>query len=124
MYSEHSKQLSFYDEPVYAATVPKDHFLRRLNETIDFSFVNELCKDSYCPDNGRPSWEPQMLFRALFLQFLYNLNDYTVEAEINDRMSFKYFMGLAVNEKVLIIQHFLSSATAWGLNGSARYLTR
>lgn len=98
MYSERSKQLSFYDEPIYAVIVPKDHFLRRLNDTIDFSFVNGLCKDLYCADNGRPSWEPQLLFRALFLQFLYNLNDYTVEAEINDRMSFKYFLGLAVNE--------------------------
>jgi len=59
------------------ANLPKEHFLRRLNETIGFSFVNDLCKDHYCADNGRPSWEPQ----------------------INDRMSFKYFLGLAVNEK-------------------------
>lgn len=98
MYSERSNQLTFYDEPVYAVVVPKDHFLRKLNMAVNFSFVNELCKDLYCPDNGRPSWEPQVLFKALFLQFLYNLNDYTVEAEINDRMSFKYFLGLSVNE--------------------------
>lgn len=98
MYAERSGQLTFYDEPVYAVVVPKDHFLRKLNAVVNFSFVNELCKDLYCPDNGRPSWEPQILFKALFLQFLYDLNDYTVEAEINDRMSFKYFLGLAVNE--------------------------
>lgn len=99
MYAERDKQLTFYDEPIYAQTVPQDHFLRKLNIVVDFSFVNELCKDLYCPDNGRPSWEPQLLFKALFLQFLYNLNDYTVEDEINDRMSFKYFLGLPVNEK-------------------------
>jgi IS5 family transposase len=99
MYAERDKQLSFYDEPIYSQTVPFDHFLRKLNVAIDFTFVNELCKELYCPDNGRPSWEPQLLFKALFLQFLYNLNDYTVEDEINDRMSFKYFLGLPVNEK-------------------------
>ena len=98
MYAERSKQMTFYDEPIYTVVVPQDHFLRKLNTVVNFSFVNELCKDLYCPDNGRPSWEPQLLFKALFLQFLYNLNDYTVEAEINDRMSFKYFLGLAVNE--------------------------
>jgi len=99
MYAEQDKQLTFYDEPIYSQIVPQDHFLRKLNAVADFSFVNELCKDLYCPDNGRPSWEPQLLFKALFLQFLYNLNDYTVEDEINDRMSFKYFLGLPVNQK-------------------------
>ena len=98
MYAERDKQLTFYDEPVYAQTVPQDHFLRKLKAVVDFSFVNDLCKELYCPDNGRPSLEPQLLFKALFLQFLYNLNDYTAEDEINDRMSFKYFLGLSVNE--------------------------
>jgi IS5 family transposase len=99
MYAEQDKQMSFYDEPVYCQTVPSAHFLRRLNTVVNLSFVNELCRDLYCPDNGRPSWEPQLLFKALLLQFLYNLNDYTVEDEINDRMSFKYFLGLPVNIK-------------------------
>jgi transposase, IS5 family len=100
MYSEQSKQISFYDEPLYERTVPKDHFLRRLSGIVDFKFVNELCKDLYSPDTGRPCWEPQLMFKVLFLQFLYDLSDREIEAEIGDRMSFKWFLGLPVDESV------------------------
>ncbi len=100
MYSEQSKQISFYDEPVYNRTVPKDHFLRKLAAAVDFKFVNEICKDLYCPDNGRPCWEPQLMFKVLFLQFLYNLSDREIEAEISDRMSFKWFLRIPVDETV------------------------
>ncbi len=34
--------------------VPKDHLLRQIDEAIDFSFIYDLVKDSYCADNGRP----------------------------------------------------------------------
>jgi len=100
MYSEQTKQISFYDEPIYARTVPKDHFLRKLSTAVDFAFVNELCQDLYCPDNGRKCWEPQILFKMTFLQFLYTLCDRDIEAEVKDRMSFKWFLGLAVDEEV------------------------
>ena len=100
MYAEQSKQISFYDEPVYARTVPKDHFLRKVSTAIDFKFVNELCKDLYCQDNGRPCWEPQLMFKILFLQFLYDLSDREIGAEITDRMSFKWFLGIPVDEPV------------------------
>ena len=100
MYSEQTKQISFYDEPIYARTVPQDHFLRKLSSVVDFSFVNELCQDLYCPDNGRKCWEPQILFKMTFLQFLYTLCDRDIEAEVKDRMSFKWFLGLPVDEDV------------------------
>jgi len=100
MYSEQSKQMTFYDEPVYSRTVPKDHFLRKLAASVDFKFVNELCKDLYSADTGRPCWEPQLMFKALFLQYLYDLSDRDIELEIGDRMSFKWFLGLPVDENV------------------------
>ncbi|EPT36214.1 hypothetical protein SAG0176_10375, partial [Streptococcus agalactiae LDS 623] len=30
--------------------VPKDHLLRQIDEAIDFSFIYDLVKDSYCAD--------------------------------------------------------------------------
>ena len=43
------RQVGFYtlDE-----LVPKDHFLRKVEETIDFSFIYDLVEDSYSSDNG------------------------------------------------------------------------
>ncbi|EPU43568.1 hypothetical protein SAG0181_09795 [Streptococcus agalactiae LDS 628] len=49
--------------------VPKDHLLRQIDEAIDFSFIYDLVKDSYCADNGRPSLDPVMLVKIPMIQF-------------------------------------------------------
>ena len=38
------------------------------------------------------------MFKIVFLQFLYDLSDYRIEDELNDRLSFKMFIGLDVEE--------------------------
>jgi transposase len=42
--------------------VPKDNFYRRLQATIDLSFVRELVRDCYA-SSGRPSVDPVVFFR-------------------------------------------------------------
>lgn len=91
-------QSSFFGNYVYNQTVRKNHLLRKIAESVDFSFVQELCSDCYCSDNGRPSWSPVLMFKVVFLQFLYNLSDYAIEEELHDRLSFKMFVGLEVEE--------------------------
>lgn len=98
MYKKHDKQETFFGNMVYDRVIPKDHFLKKLSAVVDFSFVNDLVRDLYCPDNGRPCWEPQLIFKALFLQFLYNLSDYDIEEFINLNLAFKCFLGLDVDE--------------------------
>lgn len=93
-----SKQNSFFGNYVYDKIVSKDHILRKIQSTIDLSFVTELCRDAYCLDNGRPGWSPLLMFKIVFLQFLYDLSDYVIEDELNDRLSFKMFVGLEVDE--------------------------
>ena len=93
-----SKQNSFLGNYVYDKIVSKNHILRKIQSTIDLSFVNELCRDVYCLDNGRPGWSPLLMFKVIFLQFLYDLSDYAIEDELNDRLSFKMFVGLEVDE--------------------------
>ena len=45
--------------------VPKVHFLRKLENTIDFSFIYHEARDLYCSNNGRPSIDPVMLVKYL-----------------------------------------------------------
>jgi IS5 family transposase len=40
------------------------------------------------------------MFKILFLQFLYDLSDREIGAEITDRMSFKWFLGIPIDEPV------------------------
>ncbi|RRA72866.1 transposase, partial [Streptococcus agalactiae] len=53
--------------------VPKDHLLRQIDEAIDFSFIYDLVKDSYCADNGRPSLDPVMLVKIPMIQCLFGI---------------------------------------------------
>lgn len=93
-----TKQSSFFGDYVYNTVIPKNNLLRQINETIDFSFVQDLCRNAYTSDNGRPGWSPVLMFKIVFLQFLYDLSDYRIEEELNDRLSFKMFIGLEVEE--------------------------
>lgn len=93
-----SSQLSFYGDHIYDRVIPDDHFLKQLDKAIDFSFVNDLCRDAYNPDIGRPAYEPQMIFKMLFLQFLYNISDCRIEEEVNFNPVLKWFVGLAIDE--------------------------
>ena len=49
--------------------VPEDHFLRKIDKYIDFSFINDLCRPYYCENNGRPAIEPQIMFKMLFMVY-------------------------------------------------------
>jgi IS5 family transposase len=93
-----SSQLSFYGDHIYDQVIPDDHFLKLLEKAVDFTFVNELCRDAYNPDVGRPAYEPEMMFKILFLQFLYDISDRRIEEEVNYNLVLKWFVGLAINE--------------------------
>ena len=38
--------------------VPEEHFLRKLDRLVDFSFIYEETKEYYCHHNGRPPGLP------------------------------------------------------------------
>jgi IS5 family transposase len=93
-----SSQFSFYGNHIYDRVIPKDHFLKLLDKAVDFSFVNELCRDAYTPDFGRPAYGPDMMFKIIFLQFLYDVSDRRIEEEVNFNLVLKWFVGLAIDE--------------------------
>jgi transposase len=74
--------------------IPEDHLLRKINEAVDFSFIYELVRPSYCEYYGRPANEPELLFRLLFLQYLYGLSDERMIQEAQVNLAYKWFLGL------------------------------
>ena len=90
---KHSRQNSFF-AMLYEQLVLPDHLLRRIAATVDFDFVSELVCDCYCPDTGHPSWDPLILFKVVFLQFLYDLSDREIEEQVNLNLACKWFAGL------------------------------
>ena len=61
--------------------MPQDHLLRKIDKYIDFSFINEICRPYYCKDNGRPAVEPEIMFKMLFLGYLYGIRSETLLVE-------------------------------------------
>jgi transposase len=95
-----SAQESFYGSYLYDKIVPQDHLLRKINQVVDFSFVNELVRDRYTPDFGRPAEDPEFMLRLCLLQYLYGDSDRQVIENARMHNGYKYFLGLAVDEDV------------------------
>lgn len=49
---------------------------------------------------GRKPYDDVLMFKVLVLQALYNLSDDQTEYQINDRLSFRRFLNLGINETV------------------------
>lgn len=81
-------------EELYDNIIPKDHFLRKFNELVDFSFIYNELEKKYCLDNGRMAVSPILLFKYLILKALYNMSDRDLVERSRYDMSFKYFLGL------------------------------
>ncbi|MBM7695176.1 transposase, partial [Salimicrobium jeotgali] len=53
--------------------VPEDHLLRKIDQYIDFSFIPEKVRPYYSEDNGRPSLDPLVLFKMMFIGYIYGV---------------------------------------------------
>ena len=96
--------------------VPKGHLLRDIQKMIDFSFIYDLVKDKYCEDNGRPSIDPVVLFKIVFIQYLFGIRSMrqTIK-EIEVNMAYRWFLGY---DMIQSIPHF----STFGKNYSRRFV--
>ena len=86
---------------IYDLVVPKDNMLRKINELIDFSFIYDEILDKYCCNNGRNAIDPIHMFKYLLLKCIFDLSDVDVVERSKYDMSFKYFLGMALEEDVI-----------------------
>lgn len=59
MFTERSVKQVRLEIVVLEELVPQDHLLRKIDASIDFSFINGICKPYYCENNGRPATEAE-----------------------------------------------------------------
>lgn len=96
------KQLKISDHiNLYDQIISKDHILRKIKENVDFSFVNKLVEKEYCEKYGRPAYEPEMLFKLLFLEIKDSLSDREVIKRAETDMAYKYFLDLNPEDKLI-----------------------
>jgi IS5 family transposase len=92
---------SFFGDYLYDQIVPEDHFLRLLKGQIPWErFTRRLIK-LYKGGGiyGRPPFDPALVLKVTLIAFLYNLSERQAEVYVNDNLSAKFFVGLAVDQK-------------------------
>ena len=77
--------------------------LGRVNEVIDWHAVAAPVRalpeyQAKASDPGRRPWEASLMVRCLFLAKCYNLSDPQLEEQLSDRMSFRRFVGLSLDD--------------------------
>jgi transposase len=81
--------------------VPKDHLLRKIDKAINFGFIREKVKSLYCADNGRPAIDPVVLFKMLFIGYLFGVrSERQIIREIQVNVAYRWFLGFSLTEKV------------------------
>ena len=81
--------------------VPADHLLRKIDRVIDFSFIHDLTAPLYCPDNGRAPLDPTLMFKALFIGYLFCVrSERQLVREIEVNVAYRWFLRLKLTDKV------------------------
>jgi transposase len=81
--------------------VPKDHLLRKIEAVIDFSFIHERVAGLYCADNGRPPLDPTLMFKALFIGYLFGIrSERQLVREIEVNVAYRWFLRLKLTDGV------------------------
>ena len=74
--------------------------LEAIEELVDWAAVERLLKPVYAAPTGRASYPVLSLFKAVLLGAWYGLGDPELEAALGDRLSFRRFAGLALDQPV------------------------
>lgn len=101
MLSSNKEKQTSYELVCIEELVPQDHLLRKIDRYIDFSFITEKVRPFYCENNGRPSIDPVVLFKMMFIGYLFGIrSERQLEKEIQTNIAYRWFLGLNLGDKV------------------------
>ncbi len=92
--------------------------LERIDEVVDWKKLAKLVNGIYAAPLGRPSYPPVVMVKIMVLQQWYDASDEAMEEALWDRISFKRFVGLAIEDDVpdhSTISRFRKEVTELGL---------
>ena len=79
-------------------TLGHNERLERIDAAVDWERLGKVVSGIYASAEGRPSYPPLTLVKVLLLQQWYNLSDPQMEEALGDRLSFRRFVGLGLQD--------------------------
>ena len=81
--------------------VPRSHFLRKLEASLDLSFVYEETRHLYSKKYGRPPIDPEVLVKYLLVGYLYGIpSERQIEQRIQTDVALRWYLGLDLFDSV------------------------
>lgn len=117
---------SFFGNFLYEQKVSKDHFLRKLNEVIDWDKFTAKLLGYYKGKGeiGQAPYNPAITLKMLLLSYLWDVSERMIEILANDSLSIGLFLGLGADEKApdhstltLFKNRLVNNAGTKGLRG-------
>ena len=75
--------------------------MRKIEAKVDFNFIHELVKAYYCDHNGRPALDPTLMFKLLFLGYLFGVrSERQLIRDTQVNVAYRWFLGLNLTDKI------------------------
>jgi transposase len=104
--------------------VPKENFYRRLQSTLDLSFVRELVNPLYA-GAGRPSVDPVVFFKLQLVMFFEDLrSERQLMSVVADRLSLRWYLGYDLCEPLPDHSSLTRIRERYGLSVFRRFFER
>jgi transposase len=104
--------------------VPKENFYRRLQSTLDLSFVRDLVRPLY-DGAGRPSVDPVVFFKLQLVMFFEDLrSERQLMSVVADRLSLRWYLGYDLHEPLPDHSSLTRIRKRYGLSVFRRFFER
>jgi transposase len=104
--------------------VPRDHFYRHLERSLDLGFVRDLVSNTYA-ETGRPSIDPVVFFKLQLVLFFEGLrSERQLMHVVADRLSLRWYLGYDLNEPLPDHSSLSRIRERYGLDVFRRFFDR
>jgi transposase, IS5 family len=100
-------------EALASTKLGRNERLERVAAQVKWYRFEKLLRKLEPGGAGRPPFAPLLMFKALLLQQWYALSDAQLEEALNDRVSFRRFLGSGSRPTRPITPRCAGSATGW-----------
>jgi transposase len=92
--------LNDFERQLFTQLVPEDHYFRQLERIVDFERFRPVLEAHYCPDGGRPAWDPVLMLKLDLASIHYCWSDRELMRHGQVNMAVRLFVDMGSQTKM------------------------